>query len=134
MRRLGCRILAPRAGGVPVHAALRTLGRDGIAALLDRCCARARQFAALLASDQGVRVLDDGVLNQVLVRFEDDQILTCAVIEGVQREGTCWLSGASRHGVAAMRASVSNQCTREDDVDASAQAVLRVLRAESGVS
>lgn len=81
-----------------------------------------------------MRALDDGVLNQVLVRFEDDEILACAVIEGVQREGTCWLSGARRHGVAAMRVSVSNGCTREDDVDASAQAVLRVLRAERGVS
>ncbi|MFC5568777.1 pyridoxal phosphate-dependent decarboxylase family protein [Lysobacter yangpyeongensis] len=118
-----------RARGIPVYATLRTLGRDGVAALVERCCARARQMAGLLGAEEGVRVLNDVVLNQVLVRFGDDDELTRAVVSGVQDEGTCWLSGTTWHGLGAMRISVSNWATTEEDAARSAEAILRVYRA-----
>ena len=117
-----------RARGIPVYAALRALGRDGVAELVDRCCACARQFATLLGAEPGVRILNDTVLNQLLVRFGDDDALTRAVVTGVQDEGTCWASGTTWHGLAAMRISVSNWATSEDDVAISAAAMLRVYR------
>lgn len=115
-----------RARGIPVYAALRALGRDGVADLVERCCARACQFAELLSAAPGVVILTNVVLNQVLVRFGDDDALTRAVIDGVQAEGTCWASGTTWHGLAAMRISVSNWATSEDDVALSADAMLRV--------
>ena len=117
-----------RARGIPVYATLRALGRSGVADLVDRCCERARQFADLLARDPGVRILNDVVLNQVLVRYGDDDATTRAVIAGVQADGTCWASGTTWHGLAAMRISVSNWATSEADVAASAAAMLRVFR------
>jgi glutamate/tyrosine decarboxylase-like PLP-dependent enzyme len=118
-----------RARGIPVYAALRALGREGVADLVERCCARTRQFVALLSAEPDVRILNDVVLNQVLVRFGDDDALTRAVVTGVQEEGTCWASGTNWHGMAAMRISVSNWATSEADVVASADAMLRVFRA-----
>jgi glutamate/tyrosine decarboxylase-like PLP-dependent enzyme len=118
-----------RARSVPVYAALRSLGRDGVEALVDRGCARARQIAQRLATEPGIRVLNDVVLNQVLVRFGDDDETTRRVIAGVQHEGTCWLSGTVWHGLAAMRISVSNWATSEDDAARSAEAIVRVFRA-----
>ena len=118
-----------RARGVPVYATLRTLGSEGVAGLVDGCCDHAQQFAALLAAEPGVCVLNDVVLNQVLVRFGDDDAVTRAVVAGVQGEGTCWLSGTTWHGVAAMRISVSNWSTSESDIARSAEAVLGVFRA-----
>ena len=117
-----------RARGVPVYATLRALGLDGVEDLVDRCCARARNMAGLLAAAPGVRILNDVVLNQVLVRFGDDDDVTRAVVKGVQDEGTCWLSGTTWHGQAAMRISVSNWSTSEDDAARSADAILRVFR------
>jgi glutamate/tyrosine decarboxylase-like PLP-dependent enzyme len=117
-----------RARGIPVYAALRALGRDGVADLVDRGCVRARQFAATLVAEPGVRILNDVVLNQVLVRFGDDDALTRAVIDGVQQDGTCWASGTTWHDMAAMRISVSNWATSEADVAVSADAMLRVFR------
>lgn len=117
-----------RARGIPTYAALRALGREGVAGLVDRLCARARQFADLLGAEAGVRILNDAVLNQVLVRFGDDDEVTRQVVSGVQRDGTCWASGTTWHGLAAMRISVSNWATSEDDVVQSAAAMLRVFR------
>ncbi|MEO8672367.1 MAG: pyridoxal-dependent decarboxylase [Tahibacter sp.] len=117
-----------RARGIPVYATLRTLGRDGVEDLIDRCCARARQIAALLSAVDGIRVLNDVVLNQVLVRFAESDDITRAVVIGVQREGTCWLSGTNWHGMAAMRISVSNWATSEDDAARSAAAIIRVFQ------
>jgi glutamate/tyrosine decarboxylase-like PLP-dependent enzyme len=116
-----------RARGVPVYATLRALGRDGVRALVERCCAHARRFADGLRAAPGVTVLNDVVLNQVLVRFGDDDATTRAVVAGVQAEGTCWLSGTTWHGLAAMRISVSNWATGEEDVDRSVAAILRVF-------
>jgi glutamate/tyrosine decarboxylase-like PLP-dependent enzyme len=118
-----------RSRGIPVYATLRALGRDGVAALVDRCSAMARRFGAALAAEPGVQVLNDVVLNQVLVRFGDDDDTTRAVIAAVQRDGTCWLGGTSWHGLAAMRISVSNWATSEADVDASVAAIVRCFAA-----
>jgi glutamate/tyrosine decarboxylase-like PLP-dependent enzyme len=116
-----------RARGFPVYAAIRSLGRSGIAELVERCCAHARRFGEALGEAPGVEVLNDVVLNQVLVRFDDDD-RTLEVIERVQQDGTCWLSGTTWNGVAAMRISVSNWSTTEDDVDRSIAAILRAAR------
>jgi hypothetical protein len=67
-------------------------------------------------------------LNQVLVRFGNDDETTRAVVAGVQDDGTCWLSGTTWHGVAAMRISVSNWATSEEDAAASVDAIVRVFR------
>jgi glutamate/tyrosine decarboxylase-like PLP-dependent enzyme len=115
-----------------VHAALRALGRDGVGALVDRCCAHARRFAALLATEPGIRILNDVVLNQVLVRFDDDDEATRDVVTAVQRDGTCWVSGTTWHGVAAMRISVSNWATSDEDVVASAAAMRRAHQQRRG--
>jgi glutamate/tyrosine decarboxylase-like PLP-dependent enzyme len=116
-----------RARGIPVYAALRTLGRRGVEAMIDRCCAHARRFAELLSRDPRVKVLNDVVLNQVLVRFGDDDATTREVVTRVQRDGTCWLGGTTWHGVVAMRISVSNWSTSEEDVERSAAAILRAI-------
>lgn len=113
-----------RGRGFAVYAALRTLGRRGVEDLVDRCCAHARRFAAILGRDPRVTILNEVVLNQVLVRFGDDDALTREVIALVQREGTCWLAGTTWHGMAAMRISVSNWSTTEEDVERSAVAIL----------
>ena len=117
-----------RARGVPTYANLRTLGREGIAQLVDGLCARAREMAEGLAKEEGVAVLADVVLNQVLVRFGDDDELTRRVVTGVQQEGTCWLSGTNWQGKAAMRISVSNWATSEADAARSVAAILGVWR------
>ncbi|MEU8227445.1 aminotransferase class V-fold PLP-dependent enzyme [Kribbella sp. NPDC048915] len=117
-----------RARGIPVYAALRALGRSGIAEIVDRCHALAVRFADALRAE-GVEVLNEVVLNQVLVRFGDDE-LTRRVVDAVQQEGTCWMSGTTWQGRAAMRISVSNWTTDEFDVDRSVQAILRCLRAQ----
>jgi glutamate/tyrosine decarboxylase-like PLP-dependent enzyme len=117
--------LSRRARGFALWAALRSLGASGVAELVDRCCALARRFAEALEGAGGVRVLNDVVLNQVLVRFGDDDELTRRVIAAVQQEGTCWMAGATWHGMHVMRISVSNWSTDEQDVDRSVAAVLR---------
>ena len=116
-----------RARGVTVYAALRNLGTRGVANLIDATNARAKQMADILRRDPRVKILTDVVLNQVLARFGDDDDLTRRVIAGVQRDGTCWLGGTTWHGLAAMRISVSNWSTTEEDARVSAEAILRVL-------
>lgn len=111
-----------RARGFAVYAGLRALGRSGVAEIVERCCSLAARFASTLASS-GVEVLNDVVLNQVLVRFDDDE-LTRRVVSAVQEEGTCWMSGTTWQGRAAMRISVSNWTTDEADVDRSVAAIL----------
>ena len=105
-----------------------------IAALVDRCCALAGRMAARLAGAPGVRILNDVVLNQVLVRFEAEtpaasDALTRAVIARVQQDGVCWMGGTRWHGQEAMRVSVSTWSTTEADIDRSADAVLSAMRA-----
>jgi glutamate/tyrosine decarboxylase-like PLP-dependent enzyme len=96
-----------------------------------RSCALARRAAAGLAAIPGATVLNEVALNQVLVRFApkdggDPDAFTRRVVEGVQAEGTCWLSGSTWHGLAVMRVSVSGQDTTEADIDRSVAAIARV--------
>ncbi|MGN6302330.1 MAG: aspartate aminotransferase family protein, partial [Angustibacter sp.] len=112
-----------RARGFAVWAAMRELGRSGIADLVDRCCAHARRVADGLTAG-GAEVVNDVVLNQVLVSFGDDT-RTDRVVEAVQADGTCWLGGTTWHGRRLMRVSVSNATTTQDDVDQSVAAILR---------
>ena len=118
-----------RSRAVPVYATLRHLGRHGVAGLVERNCAQARLFAELLGREPGVEILNDVVLNQVLVRFGASDDITHAVIKRVQQEGTCWLGGTSWHGQAAMRISVSNWSTTDEDVARSAMAILAAHQA-----
>jgi len=123
-----------RARGFTVWAALRSLGRTGVAGMVERCCALARRFAEELRGEPGVEILNEVVLNQVLVRFHspvvgDADALTREVIARVQADGTCWLGGTTWQGKAAMRISVSGWETTEADVAASAAAILRSFRA-----
>ena len=113
-----------RGRATTVYAALRSLGREGVADLVDRCCALARRMADRLAAEAGIAILNDVVLNQVLVRFGDDDDRTRAVIAAVQEDGTCWAGGTTWHGVAAMRISVSSWATTEADIDRSADAIV----------
>lgn len=115
--------LSRRARGVEVWAALKLLGRSGVAELVERCCTHARRFADGLR-DAGFEVLNDVVLNQVLVSFGSDEE-TRRVIERIQQEGTCWCGGTQWRGRAAMRISVSSWATTAADVDASLVAIGR---------
>ncbi|HEY3713013.1 MAG TPA: aminotransferase class V-fold PLP-dependent enzyme [Jatrophihabitantaceae bacterium] len=119
--------MSRRARGLAVWAALRTLGRSGVADLVERCCSHARRFAAALDATDGVRVLNDVVLNQVVVRFGDSDDVTRRVIAAAQAEGTCWFGGTVWQGVVAARISVSNWSTTEADVDASVAAIRRAF-------
>lgn len=113
-----------RARANSVWAALKALGRCGVAELVDAGCDRATQFAELLAADVRAEVLNDVVLNQVLVRFGDDDAVTDAVVAGIQREGTCWASATVWRGRRALRISVSGWATSPQDVERSVAAIL----------
>jgi glutamate/tyrosine decarboxylase-like PLP-dependent enzyme len=112
-----------RARGVEVWAALRQLGRAGLADLVERTCRYARRFGEGLAG-AGYRVLNDVVLNQVLVSFGSSE-RTREVVARVQEEGTCWCGGTVWQGNVAMRISVSSWATTEADVERSLAAILR---------
>jgi glutamate/tyrosine decarboxylase-like PLP-dependent enzyme len=116
-----------RARGIPLYAALRTLGRDGVADLVDRCCEHAQRIAARLAAAGGdVEILNDVVLNQVLVAAPP------SAVARIQADGTCWVGGTTWHGMAAMRISVSNWSTTEEDADLSVAAIRRCAEAVAG--
>jgi glutamate/tyrosine decarboxylase-like PLP-dependent enzyme len=117
-----------RARSFAIWAALRSLGREGVAEMVERCCACARRFGEVLDAQDGVAVLNDVVLNQVLVRFADDDATTDAVVAAVQAEGTCWMGPTAWRGRRAMRISVSNWATTFDDVDRSCAAILSAAR------
>ncbi len=118
-----------RARGFAVYAALRSLGRRGVAEMVERGCACARRFADVLGAEPGIEVLNAVVLNQVLVRFGDDDATTDAVVEAVQADGTCWVGPTTWRGRRAMRISVSNWATTLSDVDRSCAAMLACARA-----
>ncbi|KFU82828.1 Glutamate or tyrosine decarboxylase [Amycolatopsis lurida] len=117
-----------RARGFATWAALSELGRSGIAELIDRCCALARRFAEKLDACEGVTVVNDVVLNQVLVSFGDD---TDRVVEALQRSGECWMGATTWHGMRLMRVSVSNWSTTEADVDRSVAAIEAIRNREA---
>ena len=118
--------LSRRARGIEVWAALRSLGRAGLADMIGRNCAHARRFAEKLAAG-GAEILNEVALNQVLVAFGDAE-QTKRVIDAIQKDGTCWAGITVWQGRTAMRISVSSWATTEADVDRSAAAMLRAAR------
>jgi len=118
--------LSRRARGVDVWAALATLGRAGVADMIEGCCRHARRFAEGLSA-AGFTVLNDVVLNQVLVSFGTPQ-RTQQVIAAIQQEGTCWCGITVWQGQTAMRISVCSWATREEDVEKSLAAMIRAAR------
>jgi glutamate/tyrosine decarboxylase-like PLP-dependent enzyme len=119
--------LSRRARGVEVWAAMRSLGRSGLAELIERTCRHARRFAEGL-SQAGHRVLNEVALNQVLVSFGDADT-TRRVVAGIQADGTCWCGETTWQGQVAMRISVSSWATTEADVESSLEAMLRIAAA-----
>jgi glutamate/tyrosine decarboxylase-like PLP-dependent enzyme len=121
-----------RARGFAVYAALASLGRGGVAELVDRCCALARRFADRLRQEPAIQILNEIVLNQVLVRVVppggDADAATQQALRLVQEERVCWLGGSRWHGMDAMRISVSNWSTTEEDIDRSADSIIRAVR------
>ncbi len=115
-----------RARGFATWAALRQLGRAGIADLVDRCCSLARAFAEALAPLADVTIANQVVLNQVLVDF-GSAARTDQVIDAVQRDGTCWMGGTVWKGRRCMRISVSNARSTLADVESSVDAIRRCL-------
>jgi glutamate/tyrosine decarboxylase-like PLP-dependent enzyme len=115
--------LSRRARGVEVWAALKSLGRSGLADLIERTCRHARRFAEGLR-EGGCEILNEVVLNQVLVSF-GEPAHTLRVIGRIQRDGTCWCGPTEWQGRTAMRISVSSWATRDEDVERSIAAILR---------
>ena len=120
-----------RSRGIVAYAALRSLGREGVAALVDHCCRLADRLVAGLGALPDAEVLAPARMNQGLVRFRgaggDHDRRTDAVIEAVRAEGTAWFGGTDWKGVRAMRVSVCNHRTTDGDVDRTVDAVRRVL-------
>jgi glutamate/tyrosine decarboxylase-like PLP-dependent enzyme len=118
-----------RARGIELWAAMRSLGRSGLAELIERNCLQAKLFADRLRA-AGYTILNDVVLNQVLVSFGSDEE-TRRVTASVQSDGTCWCGGTQWHGHAAMRISVSSWATTDEDVERSVAAMIRIAGRES---
>jgi glutamate/tyrosine decarboxylase-like PLP-dependent enzyme len=111
-----------RARAIPVYAALRSLGRRGFAEIVERNCRQARWFAEGLR-DAGYEVLNEVLLNQVLVSFGTPE-QTQRTIAAIQEDGTCWCGGTVWKNRTAMRISVSNWSTTDEDVNKSLDAIL----------
>jgi glutamate/tyrosine decarboxylase-like PLP-dependent enzyme len=118
--------MSRRARAVELWASLRSLGRSGLAAIIERTCAHAQRLASTLR-DHGYEILNDVVINQVLVSFGSPET-TRRVIAAIQDDGTCWCGGTEWQGRTAMRISVSSWKTTDADVDASLAAMLRLAR------
>ncbi len=119
-----------RARGFSIYAALRSLGRRGVAELVERCCALAARMAERLRGSPRLEILNEMVLNQVLVGVRppqggDEETFVRDLASQVQREGTCWLAPTHWQGRPALRISVSNWSTTEADIDVSAEAIRR---------
>lgn len=119
-----------RGRGFPTYAAIRELGRSGVAAMIERCCAIAVHMADRLGAAEGIEILNEVVLNQVLVRFHpssggDVDAHTRSVVARIQADGSAWLGATTWHGMAAMRISISNWSTTETDADQAVELILR---------
>ena len=121
--------MSRRARGIEVWAALRALGRSGVADLVERTCGYATRFAEGLAA-AGFEILNDVVLNQVLVSFGSDDE-TQRTIRAIQHDGTCWCGGTVFQGRRAMRISVSSWATTDQDVEQSLKAMLRCSKGQA---
>ena len=115
--------MSREARGIPVWAALKSLGKHGLSHLIDSSCLRARQFAKGL-KEAGYEILNDVVLNQVLVSFGNSET-TLNVIKKIQEDGVCWCGGTTWQGRTAMRISISSWATTEKDVELSLESMLR---------
>jgi glutamate/tyrosine decarboxylase-like PLP-dependent enzyme len=122
--------LSRRGRGVEIWMALKTLGRSGVAEMIDRCCRHAARFAEGLRA-AGFEILNDVVLNQVLVAF-GNAAATERTIAAIQADGTCWCGGTVWQGRSAMRISVSSWATTEEDVERSLEAMIRCARTANG--
>jgi len=120
--------MSRRARGIETWAAIHSLGRKGVADLIDRCCSYAQLFAKRLA-DAGFEILNHVSLNQVLVSF-GDATLTNRIIKKIQEDRTCWCGGTVWKGRTAMRISVSSWMTTKEDVDICSAAMIRIARQE----
>jgi glutamate/tyrosine decarboxylase-like PLP-dependent enzyme len=118
-----------RARVIPIYAALRSLGRAGVAELIERNCAQARRMAERLAEIPGAWIVNDVVLNQVLVALPGGDDANRAAVAAVQRDGTCWLGGTTWNNRYVVRVSVSNWATTDVDIDRSADAIARAAAA-----
>jgi glutamate/tyrosine decarboxylase-like PLP-dependent enzyme len=121
--------MSRRARGIEIWAALLSLGRNGLADLIERTCCYAARFAEGLGA-AGYQVLNEVKLNQVLVSFGKDET-TRKVIQQVQQDGTCWCSGTNWQGRLAMRISVSCWATTADDVERSLKVMLKIASEQS---
>lgn len=124
--------LSRRARGVEVWAALRSLGREGLADLIERNCRHATRFAEGLTA-AGFTILNEVALNQVLVSFGDDAT-TRRIISAIQAEGTCWAGATTWRGRAAMRISVSSWATTKADVERSLEAMIQIAKQNLSIS
>lgn len=120
--------LSRRARGFPAWAMLKTLGREGVREMVQRHCRCAQQLAAALRAEPGVRVVNEVVLNQLIVRFGEDDALTSAVIAQLQAENVCFTGGARWRGQWVMRLSIISADLNEDDIQRLADAILRAWR------
>ncbi|MFA6954495.1 MAG: aminotransferase class V-fold PLP-dependent enzyme [Thermoanaerobaculia bacterium] len=126
-----------RARGFALWAALRSLGRRGVTEMIDRGCDLAALTAELLRKEPGIEIVNDVVVNQTLIRFHgddpaDDDRLTRDVITRVQEDRVCWLSGTRWHDMEAMRFSVSNWSTTEQDIEMTVESIVRCYREARG--
>ena len=121
-----------RARSVPIYAAIRSLGRSGVAALVERCCDAAAQLGGLIGEIPGCTVLNDIVLNQVLVRFDEDDV-TRGALAAFQEDGEAWTSGTSWQGRPAIRFSVSSWRTTPEDITRTAAALARAARSSTNL-
>ena len=117
--------MSRQARGIPVWAALKSLGKTGLAEMIDRHCRQALLFADLL-KQAGHTILNDVVLNQVLL-YVGDALQMQTVVKAIQQDGTCWCGGTIWQGKPAIRISVSGWCTTDDDIKLSVQAIIDIL-------
>jgi glutamate/tyrosine decarboxylase-like PLP-dependent enzyme len=120
-----------RARGIPLYAALRTLGRNGVAEMIERCCDLTRDFVARLEKLPGVEVLAEPIINQGLVRFLDPQgdhdHQTDKVINRINESGEAWFGPTQWNGMRVMRISLSNFRTTGDDIDRAFTAIKKAM-------
>ena len=120
-----------RARGIPLYAALRSLGRNGVAEIIERCCDLTRELVSRLGSLPGVEVLSEPIINQGLVRFldpaGDHDARTDDVIERINAGGEAWFGPTTWNGMRVMRVSLSNYQTTPQDIDRTVAAVEKAL-------
>lgn len=119
-----------RARGFPTYAAIRQLGRQGIEAMIDRCCEHCSALTEQIGSLPGAAILWRPTLNQGLVRFGDSDELTDRVIAATHTHGGAFFTGTTWRGKRAMRISVCNWQTTAEDVDVATKAIAEILGAQ----